>query len=1196
MARLREVMPDYQNYLDLGMSKDEVRNVAKSRAKLQKQRDTIKPTLKPIQEETPEQSTREYLKTSDDVLPQLSQGLVTNFGRAAKLLNATTGVEIPKYKELVSLTDTLNQQKEKRSMANVTPQRREEKDILNQKTQNAKGFVENLGAGVDQMVDVASHPSEWTVQGTTEFIADPTNAISLGVGKIVTKGILSPLYRAMVGGVAGGSEAAIVNSAIEYGVARGEGKSVEEAKKIAIQSASGGALVGTALGSVGGAMPNAKSKARAKAKEDMKGINDPTKVADMENDFGFGEKIENAEIIRDENGNIIESTSTDLEVQSTNRLFDIVESELKAHETDIQIKQLTTELVEQGISDPAIIEARIESSLKPTQTDILITQAINSGADLPNSYKGVLVLTKIENTIINKLADPTNARPPEDIFNKLKSIGASDELASIFTEAYAKGDYDVASNWYADKIKESLAIEAKEIQNTSKDIESISKDTQSIPLEPKIVKEGKLIDDVTNVKEDVTYQTPPADQITTSFKAGDGYQFRSDKQGNVIKDITENFDSDRHFGSDGGYDGLPVVDSKGKVLVGNHRVEAIKNMNPQQLENYTAKMKEKYPDAGDGIMVRVLKDDANAQTVAKVSNDRRVKADSEKIILQGAKHKEALTNLPQKIDSEVALKNLVGASDELESNQAMLGHLTNDKLPYAVDRYMKQNPQDLNFKQMFYKNAYKLYNLSNIAKKDGFDMLEITPLLDRSIDKITNSKADKKSNLNGIIEFYNEQLKSGGKDLEGNTISSKEFAADILGAALKHYKTLKDDGISEFGKRIDQAINEVKDSKQPDLFGGERTELSLVDVALTFLNESDRARMDIQDLKNRIEENEINHADNGVTTTTTTDPVVRSTSSTDGADGISKGSDSRLPTISDATKQDNANPTNTTTKTTAQSLDKRQQSTEVVDKSSDGTWDRLPVSEKRREATRKINVGYEALPIHRDIKIGDIVTSTLHDGKKPLEVVDFSPDRTWAEVRQEGASNTFHIRNNEILTSSKATTKPDTKSISKDTKSISKDTKSISKDTKEVSKKYTPQEQAKIDNFKKEYDIRKAESKRRYDAGEMQPREKAIYELNNQKHTKELAKTVDDLEKQGKISTLLYEDVAKIIENKADRELQISFSEKLDAPTKKILWDNNFKYNIKKKVWRKPLYKDTIKQAKAVVRKIKGLKLDKENC
>jgi len=590
------------------------------------------------------------------------------------------------------------------------------------------------------------------------------------------------------------------------------------------------------------------------------------------------------------------------------------------------------------------------------------------------------------------------------------------------------------------------------------------------------------------------------DDIKTNFTAGDGYQFRSEAQPKVIKDISENFDSDRHFGQDGGFDGIPVVDSKGNVLIGNHRAEAVKNMTPEQFANYQTKMREKYPDAGDGMMVRVLKDDTNAETIAKVSNDRRVKADSEKIILDGAKYKEKLETLPAKVDSEVALKNHLGAADEVESNRAVLGNLTSDRLPYAVDRYMKANPLDLNFKQMFYKNSYKLHNISNLAKKDGYDMLDITPLLDRSIDKITSSKADKKSNLNGIIEFYDEQLKSGGKDIEGNVVSSNEFAADILGIALKHYKTLKDDGIVEFGKRVDQAVEYVKEQKQPDLFGAEKKDPTLVDVALTFLNESDRARMDIQDIKSRIEANENTHASDGGSNSPTSRTDIADPSSRDGDAGVSKGSNKSVPNDSPTSKPSDTNSKTTEPRNATNKSDSGQKSTPKLDKSSRASKDS-----------------------------GGVKLKEIHD-----DIIERSKNIDSLEAEQH--RNSLLEAYNEIAT--KKLTHEDIYNIIN-----KKDTKKISKDTKEISKQ------------------------------------------------------LDDLESQGKASTLLNENTPKITPNKKAKTIEVSFGEKLDTPTKNLLKKEGYKYNAKKKAWQKPLDKNSIMDAKKLIKEIKGMKLDsKEVC
>jgi len=461
MPILKELIPNYKELQANGISKEALKVEYRKRLKEHKEQEKTKemiPKAAPIQQQPKTNSTKDYLLNSDDFAAQATRGLANNFIRSANVLKGVTGLELPKHKQLVQLGEQMNETKEKISSKNVSPKRKAEKKALNQSTQDAKGFSENFGAGVDQMVDVVSHPSEWTVQGATEFVSDPTNAISFGVGKFVTKGILSPLYRAIVSGVAAGGENAIVNSGIEYANARGEGKTPEEAQKIAIQSAAAGAVAGTAMGSLGGLAPNAKSKARAKAKADMKNVDEPTKVADMDSAFaGLGEdgKIEGAmpdEIIIDPTTNEMMPIQSAIDAQGANKLFEIIEAEIVADADNKAAQQISIEMVESGVKDPSIIEARIESSIKLSETDHLITNSINGG-ELPPSWSGARILGKIEATIINKLKDPGNARSVEEVFAKLKEKGASDELASIASEAYAKGDYDLFANWYAQKIK-----------------------------------------------------------------------------------------------------------------------------------------------------------------------------------------------------------------------------------------------------------------------------------------------------------------------------------------------------------------------------------------------------------------------------------------------------------------------------------------------------------------------------------------------------------------------------------------------------------------------------------------------------------------------------------------------------------------------------------------------------------------------
>lgn len=142
-----------------------------------------------------------------------------------------------------------------------------EKEELNSQSANAQGLSQNIKAGINQMIDVATNPSEWTMQGVSEFLLDPLNAVSFGAGGITSKVGRTLGEKIAAGASAGAVEGAVVNSSFEYAVARGENKSFEEAKKIATQSAAGGVAAGSFFGATGALAPTGTTANKLKKLE-----------------------------------------------------------------------------------------------------------------------------------------------------------------------------------------------------------------------------------------------------------------------------------------------------------------------------------------------------------------------------------------------------------------------------------------------------------------------------------------------------------------------------------------------------------------------------------------------------------------------------------------------------------------------------------------------------------------------------------------------------------------------------------------------------------------------------------------------------------------------------------------------------------------------------------------------------------------
>ncbi len=249
MATIREILGENtqkfeQQFYEQGLNKDSVKtamiDLAKSMQRHKKQKE-------------------EYGDMLDDgIVPSIQRGVLTTINRTKSMYNgvfdgtkfdlSTTAEDEANTKEL----ELLEQVKQTVSRKDLSPHRLAELNELDTQSQNADTNWENIKAGANTMIDVVSHPTEWTTQGVVEMITDPLNLVSFGAGSLAGKLGRGLLSKGVIGGGAGVTEGVVVNSGAEYIIAKGQNKNDEEANKIAWQSAGGGAMAGGGFGTFGG--------------------------------------------------------------------------------------------------------------------------------------------------------------------------------------------------------------------------------------------------------------------------------------------------------------------------------------------------------------------------------------------------------------------------------------------------------------------------------------------------------------------------------------------------------------------------------------------------------------------------------------------------------------------------------------------------------------------------------------------------------------------------------------------------------------------------------------------------------------------------------------------------------------------------------------------------------------------------------
>jgi hypothetical protein len=259
MAKLRDIISSNElAILKLSNTDDEIIAIAKARYKEQKaQKQTIQNKIKE-NTTSKEENFKNSIYMDDGVVGSALRGMTTVANRTvagADYLAEKVGFDLVSD-EVTNNMNTMNEmmetKKQTTSRKDLSKERLSELQKLDTQSQNANGVWENVKAGANTMVDTVTHPKEWTTQGIVEMITDPLNAVSFGAGSIAGKVGRTLLQKGMIGATAGTVEGVTVNSGAEYIIAKGQNKSDDEANKIALQSAGGGAVAGGTFSTFGG--------------------------------------------------------------------------------------------------------------------------------------------------------------------------------------------------------------------------------------------------------------------------------------------------------------------------------------------------------------------------------------------------------------------------------------------------------------------------------------------------------------------------------------------------------------------------------------------------------------------------------------------------------------------------------------------------------------------------------------------------------------------------------------------------------------------------------------------------------------------------------------------------------------------------------------------------------------------------------
>jgi len=485
-------------------------------------------TPKPPKKKTIADKARNYIKNSDDTGAKFLRGAGTvglRLGAVADWGAEKVGLDLVDDKKLDHTLNLFEKKKEQTSRAGLSPERLLELKQLDEQSQSATGVWENVKAGVVKAVDVGSHPSEWTVQGVTEGVGDPTNLISLGFGGLAAKFGTSLATKVIYGGAGGAVEGAVVTSATEYAVERGRGHSEDEATKVAIQSGAGGGAAGSAFGSMGGAFShktvkdNIKttsneyhndierdilnnpllndeettkatkhSKVDDKYKSETVNVKETTQPKDPnfilvhENLPALANELVEAEIVEPDAMKEITHKATkqiadDVKVAGYHGWAESVGQHIveainakainKVNEVEQTAKSVRSQekvLIEQLIQDgvkPTEVKKHLNSTLVPSEDEVKYTFIINDGRAIENRFAGARLKEYLYEAIQKEQFKK------DELNSMLLEAGANDELAKVASDSYASKDITMFDDFMVKKLQ--LAQE----HDNAKTIESV---------------------------------------------------------------------------------------------------------------------------------------------------------------------------------------------------------------------------------------------------------------------------------------------------------------------------------------------------------------------------------------------------------------------------------------------------------------------------------------------------------------------------------------------------------------------------------------------------------------------------------------------------------------------------------------------------------------------------------------------------
>lgn len=694
-----------------------------------------------------------------------------------------------------------------------------------------KEFVKSLlngELGTDTLVETLLDPVNWITLGR-----------SMGVGGGIVKQVAKGVIEGTVTNVA-------LGTAVDTGASYGRGESLEQVKSTMFNSAAGNAGAGAFLGAVGGLAssltPSPKAKATTQSAQQV--TSTPAKGATQQQAVGVEQQVK--ELVDGYINDLKKLDPLKSEEQMVSDVSKAFELENAKEQIAKEAKQEAGEQIQEvvklvdesnRINEASMIASQKKQTpnIEPSESLKRFTLLINGGNTVSDArLNGTGIINIITAEI--KALEEGKGRKVEEIAGLLKSKGVSDELIQASIQSYTTRDITPLEDLISKKL--ILAIEDKTYQTAMDKINAIEiKEKEG----EKILRRSAFSDDLADIKNvPSVIKVISASKLNPNFKALDGTQYRINDNSGQIGKISQSFDPSLHF-EKGGFDGIPIIDMQGNIIAGNHRSEGIKQFTPQSRATYNSAAKEIYGekvfdglDYDDPVIVReILSDDKDLiARMSAYSNEGRLTGQGERIIASYGKYADKLKKLdnvetPKILNSEAELMGLLDAKDPDDASRAMLYYLSND-LPLALEEFVAKNPDEIRFSDIFVKNAWRLWNIKQLNKRKigatGFRMdANIAPYLARAVRKMIASKEGNKRGMQKTLEYWKEifaqELDVKGIEQRFQELEDTDgFLGDVLGILLNNIRGQKDEGVIEFGTRLDNVFDDVN-SREAGLFG-----------------------------------------------------------------------------------------------------------------------------------------------------------------------------------------------------------------------------------------------------------------------------------------------------------------------------------------------------------------------------------------